>query len=99
MSPCALRKMKLQTCTRREALEIMKYLLVTALSLVFSINHAVAARAEIRIVGSPLELHCVQKVAENFALISEFAAPSLEVTGVIGNPAYGTVQRTKSMSI
>lgn len=77
----------------------MKYLLVTALSLVFSINHAVAARAEIRIVGSPLELHYVQKVAQNFALISEFAAPSLEVTGVIGNPAYGTVQRTKSMSI
>ena len=86
MSPCALRKMKLQTCTRREALEIMKYLLFTALSLVFSINHAVAARDEIRIVGSPLVLHYVQKVAQNFALVSEFAGTSLKVTGVIGNP-------------
>jgi hypothetical protein len=71
------------------------------LSLVISINNAVAARDEdeIRIVGSSLVLHYVRKVGQNFALISEFAGTSLKVTGVIGNPTYGTVQRTKSMSI
>ena len=91
--------MKLQTCTRREAVELIKYLLFTALSIVFSINYAVAATDEIRIVGSPLVLPYVQKVAQNFTLISEFAGTSLKMTGVIGNPTYGAVQRTKSMSI
>ena len=54
---------------------------------------------EIRIVGSFLVLHYVRKDAQSFALISEFAGTSLKVTGVIGNPTYGAVQRTKSMSI
>jgi phosphate transport system substrate-binding protein len=65
----------------RGVVKMIKYLLFTALTFLFCIDHAVAARDEIRIVGSPEVLPYVQKVAQNFTLISEFAAPSLEVTG------------------
>ena len=60
---------------------MIKNLLIATFILVVSVNHAVAARDEIRIVGSPEVLPYVQKVAQNFTLISEIAAPSLEVTG------------------
>jgi phosphate transport system substrate-binding protein len=60
---------------------MIKYILLTALTFVFGINHTVAARDEIRIVGSPEVLPYFLKVAQNFTLISEFAAPSMEVTG------------------
>jgi hypothetical protein len=72
--------MKLQICTRREVLKMMKYLLFTALTLFFSINHAVAALDEISIVGSLLVLLYVRKAAQNIARIDEFAATSLGCT-------------------
>jgi phosphate transport system substrate-binding protein len=59
---------------------MIKHLLV-AIIFALSVNHAVAVRDEIRIVGSPEVLRYVQRVAQNFTLVSEFAAPSLEVTG------------------
>ena len=54
---------------------------MTAFVIFFSVNHAVAARDGIRVVGSPEVLPYVQRVAQNFTLVSEFAAPTLEVTG------------------
>jgi phosphate transport system substrate-binding protein len=60
---------------------MLKYIFITAITFIFSVNHAGAARDEIRIVGSPEILPYVQRVAQNFAQISEFVAPSLEVTG------------------
>ena len=55
--------------------------LLAAVIFILSVNHAAALRDEIRVVGSPEVLPYVQRVAQNFTLISEFAAPSLEVTG------------------
>jgi phosphate transport system substrate-binding protein len=52
-----------------------------AFIIVLSVNHAIALRDEIRVVGSPEVLPYVQRAAQNFTLVSEFAAPSLEVTG------------------
>jgi phosphate transport system substrate-binding protein len=60
---------------------MIKHAIVGALISVLSVSYALAQRDEIRIVGSPEVLPHVQKVAENFTLISGFAAPSLEVTG------------------
>jgi phosphate transport system substrate-binding protein len=60
---------------------MIKYLLLTAFIIVLSVNYATALRDEIRVVGSPEVLPYVQRVAQNFTLVSEFAAPSLEVTG------------------
>ena len=54
--------------------------LLTAFIFVLSVNHAAALRDEIRIVGSPEVLPYVQRVVQNFTFVSEFAAPSLEVT-------------------
>jgi len=54
---------------------------LVAIIFISSVNHAVAQRDEIRVVGSPEVLLYVQRVAQNFTLVSEFAAPSLEVTG------------------
>jgi phosphate transport system substrate-binding protein len=58
-----------------------KHFLLTAFIVIFSANYAFAVRDEIRIVGSPEVLSYVSKVSENFTRITEFAAPSLEVTG------------------
>ena len=49
--------------------------------LTFCATPTAAARDEIRVVGLPDVLPYVQRVAQNFSLISEFAVPSLEVTG------------------
>jgi hypothetical protein len=76
-----------------------KFILFVALTLFFCIDPVVVARDKIRIVGTPLVLHYFRKVAQNFALISEFSGTSLKVTRIIGNPTYGAVQRTKSMRI
>ncbi len=59
----------------------MKHLFVTVLLIFLSVSYSAAARDEIRIVGSPDVLPYVQRVAQNFTLISESAAPSLEVSG------------------
>jgi phosphate transport system substrate-binding protein len=58
-----------------------KSILLTVLIILSWINHVAAARDEIRIVGSPEVLPYAQRVAQNFTLITEFTAPSLEVTG------------------
>jgi phosphate transport system substrate-binding protein len=58
-----------------------KQFLLIILIAVLNLNQAVAARNEIRVVGSPDILLYVQKVAENFSHISAYAAPSLELTG------------------
>ena len=55
--------------------------LLVAVIFVSSVNHAAALRDEIRVVGSPEVLPYVQRIARNFTLVGEFAAPSLEVTG------------------
>ena len=56
-------------------------LLFAAMMLTFCATPTAVARDEIRVVGSPDVLSYVQRVAQNFSLISEFAVPSLEVTG------------------
>jgi phosphate transport system substrate-binding protein len=59
----------------------MKHLFAAVLLIIFCAGHSSAARDEIRIVGSPDVLPYIQRVSQNFTLISEFATPSLEVTG------------------
>lgn len=58
-----------------------KYVLFAAMMLTLCATTAAADRDEIRVVGSPDVLPYVQRVAQNFSLISGFAVPSLEVTG------------------
>jgi phosphate transport system substrate-binding protein len=60
---------------------MVKHLLLAAFTFVFGVHNAVAVRDEIRVVGSPEVLPHVQRVAQNFTLLNEFTAPSLEVTG------------------
>jgi phosphate transport system substrate-binding protein len=60
---------------------MFKHIILGVFIIVLCTNQADAARKEIRIVGSAEILPYVQKVAENFTRISEFAAPFLEVTG------------------
>jgi phosphate transport system substrate-binding protein len=60
---------------------MIKYILIATFILAFGVQHAVADREKIRVVGSPEVLRYVQRVAQNFTLTNKFAAPSLEVTG------------------
>jgi phosphate transport system substrate-binding protein len=73
--------MKLKPFAGRGVLKMINHLLLASLTFALSVNFAMATRDEIRIVGSPEVLPYVQKVAQTFTLITEFAAPTLEVTG------------------
>ncbi len=61
----------------------LSFLLITLASLVF-VSHAMAAREQIRVVGSSTVYPLTTTVAENFGKIGKFKTPVVESTGTGG---------------